>query len=111
MGAGLLQARLYLLYIRWAAAARRGAAGQWRLHRQRGLHLGRNRTGFRRLVGANKSLWYAYGPQGETRQLTDSNGNIVDTYIYAAYGRLLAQTGSDTNPFQYGGQAGYYTDG
>src|SRR5262249_6575584 len=64
-----------------------------------------------RLPASNKSLWYAFGPQGETRQLTDSNGNVVDTYIYAAYGLGLSQTGSDVNPFLFGGQSGYYTDG
>ena len=63
-----------------------------------------------RLLSANRSLWYAYGPQGETRQLTNSAGAVVDTYAYSPYGVLLASTGTDTNPFRYGGQAGYYTD-
>ena len=63
-----------------------------------------------RLTAANKSLWYACGPQGETRQLTDNTGAVVDTYAYSSYGVLLASTGSDANPFRYGGQAGYYTD-
>jgi RHS repeat-associated protein len=63
-----------------------------------------------RLVSQNKSLWYAFGPQGETRQLTDSVGNIVDTYIYTAYGAPVASTGTDYNPHRFGGQFGYYTD-
>ena len=63
-----------------------------------------------RLLSQNRSLWYAYGPQGETRQLTDSAGAVADTYLYSPYGTLLASTGTDTNPFRYGGQAGYYTD-
>ena len=63
-----------------------------------------------RLTATNKSLWYAFGPQGETRQLTDNTGAVVDTYAYSPYGVPIASTGSDFNPFRYGGQAGYYTD-
>ena len=65
----------------------------------------------RLLTGTPKSLWYHYGPQGETRQLTNSSGTVVDTYLYDAYGKQIASTGSDTNPFKYGGKYGYYTDG
>ena len=56
-----------------------------------------------------RSLWYHYGPQGETRQLTNSAGAVVDTYNYTAYGVPISATGSDPNPFRYGGQVGYYT--
>ena len=62
-----------------------------------------------RLVQTNTSLWYAFGPQGETRQLTNASGVLVDSYVYSAYGTPLMQ-GTDVNPFQYGGQTGYYTD-
>ena len=41
-----------------------------------------------RLLSANKSLWYCFGPQGETRQLTDSAGAVADTYLYSPYGTL-----------------------
>jgi RHS repeat-associated protein len=64
----------------------------------------------RLLSGTPKSLWYHFGPQGETRQLTDSSGTVVDAYRYTAYGVPLGTTGSDSNPFQYGGRLGYYTD-
>ena len=63
----------------------------------------------RLLTGTPKSLWYHFGPQGETRLLTNSSGTSVDTYTYSSYGSQLASTGSDTNPFRYGGQCGYYT--
>lgn len=56
-----------------------------------------------------KSLWYGFGPQGETRQLTDSTGVVADTYSYTAYGRQVSSSGSDANAFRYGGQWGYYT--
>lgn len=58
-----------------------------------------------------KSLWYHYGPQGETRQLTDVTGGVLDTYSYSAYGVPLTTSGSDPNPFRYGGKYGYYSDG
>ena len=57
-----------------------------------------------------KSLWYAFGPQGETRQLTNSTGQVVDSYAYTAWGQALSSTGSDANPFQYGGKYGYYSE-
>jgi RHS repeat-associated protein len=56
------------------------------------------------------SRWYHYGPQGETRYLTDSAGNVADTYTYAAYGLQMASTGTDPNPYRFGGSVGYYSD-
>ena len=47
---------------------------------------------------ANISLWYAYGPQGETRQLTNSAGSVVDTYVYSAYGVLVRPPAVTTTP-------------
>jgi uncharacterized protein RhaS with RHS repeats len=38
-----------------------------------------------------------------TRALSDMNGAITDTYCYDAYGMLLEQTGSTTNPYLYRG--------
>lgn len=61
-------------------------------------------------MALDESLWYAYGPQGETRQLTNSTGAVVDTYLYDPYGNLVSETGSDPNPFRFGGSAGYYSD-
>lgn len=63
-----------------------------------------------RLVGQSKSLWYHFGPQGETRQLTDGAGAVADTYVYSAYGQPVAATGTDFNAFRFGGRWGYYTD-
>ena len=64
-----------------------------------------------RLIGSSRTLFYHFGPQGETRLLTDASGNVVDTYRYYVYGKLLQTTGSDANPFRYGGKVGYYADG
>lgn len=64
-----------------------------------------------RLLGTTKSFWFAYGPQGETRQLTNGVGAIVDTYSYSAYGVSSAATNNNPNHFRYGGKFGYYSDG
>jgi RHS repeat-associated protein len=61
-----------------------------------------------RLIGSSKSLWYHFGPQGETRLLTNSTGAVADTYTYYAYGGVKASSGTDINAFKYGGQYGYY---
>lgn len=61
-----------------------------------------------RLFSPAKSLWYAFGPQGETRQLTDASGAVVDTYTYNAYGAALSATDNNVNPYRYGGKWGYY---
>lgn len=63
-----------------------------------------------RFLSTSASRWYHFGPRGETRQLTYSTGARVDTYYYTAYGAPVASTGTDRNPFRYGGQFGYYTD-
>ena len=64
-----------------------------------------------RLIGSNKSFYFHYGPQRETRQLTNSAGTVVDTYLYTGYGVPVTTTGTDYNPHRYGGQAGYYSEG
>jgi RHS repeat-associated protein len=63
-----------------------------------------------RFLSSSSSREYHSGPQGETRQLSDSTGERVDTYLYTAYGVPMTSTGADRNPFRYGGQFGYYTD-
>ncbi|MBL7661753.1 RHS repeat protein [bacterium] len=63
-----------------------------------------------RLVGAGASYWYHFGPQGETRHLTNSSGNVVGTYTYDAYGKQITTTGGINNNFRYGGKYGYYYD-
>lgn len=53
---------------------------------------------------------YHYDGQGSTLALTDSNGDVTDTYSYSAFGEVTAQTGSAVNPFQYIGKKQYYRD-
>jgi RHS repeat-associated protein len=62
-------------------------------------------------TGNPGSLFYAYYPNGATLALTDINGAGQDVYLNSAYGEQWDYFGAgDANPFQFGGQAGYYTD-
>jgi len=54
--------------------------------------------------------YYHYDGQHSTRLLTDDSGAITDTYIFSAFGELVARTGTTTNPFGYKGAVGYYTN-
>lgn len=42
--------------------------------------------------------------QGSTRTLTNSAGNVTDTYDYTAFGELQNQTGTTENNYLYTGQ-------
>lgn len=59
--------------------------------------------------GGQESYYHYDGPKS-TLALTDSNGNVTDTYAYSAFGDVIALTGSTTNPFQYLGKKQYYLD-
>ena len=47
---------------------------------------------------------------GSTRELTDSNQDATDTYVYDAWGNPIAETGSTTSPYRYVGRLGYMTE-
>lgn len=49
--------------------------------------------------------FYHIDGQTSTRVLTDSTGNLTDTYNYDAFGNLLSSTGSTENPFRYVGES------
>ena len=53
---------------------------------------------------------YHYDALGSTRFLTDSAGNVTDTYLNDAWGNNVASTGTTVNPFKWAGKYGYYTD-
>jgi RHS repeat-associated protein len=48
---------------------------------------------------------------GSTLALTDSAGAVTGAYAYNAYGRVLAQTGTSTQPFRFNGAFGIRADG
>jgi|GEM_PF-1088698 len=47
---------------------------------------------------------------GSTRALSDSSQTVTDTYVYDAWGNLVASTGSTVNPNRWVGRYGYYTE-
>jgi RHS repeat-associated protein len=48
--------------------------------------------------------YYVSDGQGSIRLLTDTQGDITDTYDYFAFGELLNKTGTTENDFQYVGE-------
>ena len=48
--------------------------------------------------------FYHYDGLGSMRSLTDSYGQITDTYDYTAYGTVLDQLGSTANNYLYTGE-------
>ena len=47
---------------------------------------------------------------GSTRQLTDASEAITDTWVYDAWGNVLAHAGMTIFPLQFVGMVGYYFD-
>ena len=56
------------------------------------------------------SHYHHHDALGSTRFLTDSSGNVTDTYLYDAWGNSVASAGTTVNPFKWVGKYGYYTD-
>jgi RHS repeat-associated protein len=56
------------------------------------------------------SHFHHHDALGSTRFLTDSSGNVSDTYLHDAWGNEVASTGTTMNPFKWVGKYGYYTD-
>ncbi|MCU7841781.1 MAG: hypothetical protein KZQ94_20695, partial [Candidatus Thiodiazotropha sp. (ex Troendleina suluensis)] len=48
--------------------------------------------------------YYHYDGLGSTRSLTDSLGNLSDTYDYEAFGEVLSHTGSTENSYLFAGE-------
>lgn len=48
--------------------------------------------------------YYHYDGLGSTRSLTDSLGNLTDTYDYGAFGEVLNQTGTMENSYLFAGE-------
>ena len=58
--------------------------------------------------GAFKTYHFDY--RGSTVALTDSTGNVTDTFEYDTYGSMTARTGTTVTPFLYNGRDGVMTD-
>ncbi|MBM3500427.1 MAG: hypothetical protein FJX74_17355, partial [Armatimonadetes bacterium] len=53
---------------------------------------------------ASTTSFYHSDALGSTRALTDGDEAVTDTYLYSAFGNLLASTGSTENPYRYIGE-------
>ncbi|MEW8693571.1 MAG: RHS repeat-associated core domain-containing protein [Candidatus Thiodiazotropha endolucinida] len=51
-----------------------------------------------------EAYFYHYDGLGSTRSLTDSLGNLANTYDYEAFGEVLGQTGSVENTYLFAGE-------
>ncbi len=60
-----------------------------------------------RLSPASGTVWYAFDERGNVAQRVGSNGALLSTDVYDAYGNKRA---GPADVFGFGGQAGYYTD-
>ncbi|MFH1777024.1 MAG: RHS repeat-associated core domain-containing protein [Candidatus Omnitrophota bacterium] len=49
----------------------------------------------------NTQYYYHCAHLGNVTQLTDTSGNVVQTYDYDAFGNVVSETGSLTNEYQY----------
>jgi RHS repeat-associated protein len=54
--------------------------------------------------------YHHFDAQQSTRELTDADEAVTDTYTYKAFGETSASSGTTTNPFRYIGRPGYYYD-
>lgn len=60
-----------------------------------------------RLISQNRGgnlSYYLHDGQRSVRALTDSSGNITDSYNYDAFGEIYQQAGSSSNSYLYTGQ-------
>jgi RHS repeat-associated protein len=56
------------------------------------------------------SAFYAFDGGGNTRQMTDASGTVVNSYDYTPFGVPLATTEAIANPFRFSGRFGVPTD-
>jgi RHS repeat-associated protein len=54
----------------------------------------------------HQPAFYHFDRNGSTLALTNNSGSVTDAYAYDPYGKLLAHTGSNLQPFTYVGQWG-----
>lgn len=52
-----------------------------------------------RSLASSQSLWYHFGPQGESRQLTDATSSVADAYRYDGYGQSLLHLAATSTRF------------
>jgi RHS repeat-associated protein len=58
------------------------------------------------VTASGQTYYYSYDAQGNTADLTNSAGSVVNSYVYDPFGNVLTSTGTVANPFTYGGALG-----
>jgi RHS repeat-associated protein len=51
-----------------------------------------------------QTSYYLVDGLGSTRLLTDTQGQVLNSYGYEAFGQTVSQSGSSSNKYQYGGE-------
>ena len=68
-------------------------------------------VGMMAMTQNNASYWYGIEGIGTVRQMTNAQGQVIDRYVFDAWGNELTSPQSQvTNPFRYVGKYGYYLD-
>jgi RHS repeat-associated protein len=67
-------------------------------------------NGLSAVMNGSGTFYYNADALGNVTSLSGTGGDPVETYEYAPFGDLLASTGSQDNPFQYGGALGIVTE-
>ncbi len=57
-------------------------------------------------ANGNAARYFHFDRVGSTLALTAANGSVTDAYAYAPFGKLLARTGANTQPFLFIGEFG-----
>jgi RHS repeat-associated protein len=55
-------------------------------------------------LSSGQAEFYLGDRQDSTRVLANSNGELIQKYVYDSYGRILQETGNSSNSYQYAGE-------
>ena len=64
-----------------------------------------------KITPAGQSYFYHFDGSGNTTAMTDSSGNLVNSYAYEPFGKTSSATELTANPFRYTGRFGVMDDG
>ena len=56
------------------------------------------------------TYYYIMDRLGNVRYVVDSSGSVVQSYLYTPFGKIHTESGSLSQPYQYVGGEGYYTE-
>jgi RHS repeat-associated protein len=58
-----------------------------------------------------QTAWYQFDAAGNTTDLTDASGSVLNRYVYLPFGERLSAVETVENPFQFVGEFGVMQDG